>query len=313
MPTYVIGIERYDTTPMWLFRRSLDPSLAESQPVAFHDLHRISHLLRAGGKRYHALTESELPDLVSQGLGVQLVATREIWGVALVARPASGTSWLRTVAFADGLDVAAGAAQLMPALHETMRAHGVSDLYYAGDDASDRWLAPLLKQQHYQYNTEVLVYEKHNLDIPDRGNLYVQVRPATAVDLAEILRIDRRCFEPHWTKDDIVLGPAIQEGPFFIVAELGRRIVGYAYATAHFGGRLIHLVRIAVDPPFRSGRIGIRLLAELTDYAQQQGAHVISLNTQAYNRAAQQLYRWFGFHTTGERMPVLHYADRRHT
>jgi ribosomal-protein-alanine N-acetyltransferase len=169
----------------------------------------------------------------------------------------------------------------------------------------------LLQKYHYCTNTEVLVYEKHNLSIPDRGNLYVQVRPATDVDLVEILRIDRRCFEPHWTKDDIVLGPAIHDGPFFIVAELGRRIVGYAYATSHFSGRLMHLVRIAVDPPFRGGRIGIRLLAELTDYANRQGAQLISLNTQAYNLAAQRLYHWFGFAPTGERMPVLHYSARR--
>jgi len=82
-------------------------------------------------------------------------------------------------------------------------------------------------------------------------------------------------------------------------------VVGYAYATTHFGGRLVHLVRIAVEPTRRGQGVGVRLLADLTAFAQDSGASLITLNTQAYNRSAQRLYEWFGFHSTGERQIVL--------
>jgi [ribosomal protein S18]-alanine N-acetyltransferase len=151
----------------------------------------------------------------------------------------------------------------------------------------------------------VIVYEKQQLDIPGGGNPAVQVRPAEAVDLAEVLRIDRACFEAQWTKDDTILGPAVAQGPYFVVAAIEGVSVGYAYATTHFGGRLVHLVRIAVDPARQGQGIGVRLLADLTAYAEEIGATMMTLNTQAYNQSAQRLYRWFGFSVTGERRLVL--------
>jgi ribosomal protein S18 acetylase RimI-like enzyme len=108
-------------------------------------------------------------------------------------------------------------------------------------------------------------------------------------------------------KDDTTLGQAITEGTFFVVGELGGRTVGYAYATSHFGGRLLHLVRIAVDPRKQGRGIGVRLLAEVIRFAQEQQAHIVTLNTQAYNTRAQRLYQWFGFTDSGERQPVMRY------
>jgi ribosomal protein S18 acetylase RimI-like enzyme len=149
------------------------------------------------------------------------------------------------------------------------------------------------------------VYEKQRLTIPSTGNPAVHIRPAVREDLPAILRLDQVCFEPQWTKDDTILSPAIEQGPYFVIAELEGKVVGYAYATAHFGGRWMHLVRIAVLPEHRGQRIGVSLLADLITYARQSGATAVTLNTQAYNQSAQRLYRWFGFAPTGEQHPIL--------
>jgi ribosomal protein S18 acetylase RimI-like enzyme len=290
---------------MRLFRKSYDVSQASPRPVCANDLTKVSRLLRDGGRRYYGLTGGELPMLLSAGQGVVLLSGEEIIAVALVSWPAEYTCWLRGLALGEGVDLHAGIAALIPALHAELVGHRIGAVYYAGDEAADSWLLPVLLPHGYAQDTEVVVYEKRDLNIPSVGNPDVQVRAATGADMAEVLRLDHACFEPQWTKDDVILGPAITQGPLFLLAEIDGHAVGYAYATSHFGGRLVHLVRIAVEPRHQSAQIGIRLLSAVTSFAAAQGTTMITLNTQAYNTHAQRLYRWFGFAPTGERQSVL--------
>jgi ribosomal protein S18 acetylase RimI-like enzyme len=153
----------------------------------------------------------------------------------------------------------------------------------------------------------VVVYEKAKLDIPARGSQMVRIRRAQTVDLPRVLEVDRACFDPQWTKDESIIGPAIFEVPYFAVVELDGEIIGYAFATSHFDGRLVHLVRIAVVPEHQGQSIGVRLLSDVVEFARARGADVVTLNTQAHNAAAQRLYEWFGFQRTGERQAVLRY------
>ncbi len=134
-----------------------------------------------------------------------------------------------------------------------------------------------------------------------------QVRRAQASDLGSILAIDHACFDPQWHKGESILGPALLESSNFMVVELDGEIAGYAFTTAHFGGRLVHLVRIAVLPAYRGQGIGVRLLAEVVAYARSLGAESLTLNTQSHNAAAQRLYVWFGFRRTGEQQTVLRF------
>jgi ribosomal protein S18 acetylase RimI-like enzyme len=290
---------------MWLFRKSLDLSRATFRPITAADLTRVSRVLRDGAKRYNNLSGSALYSALESGHGVVMLSGEECLGVAIVSWPTAQTCWLRALAVVDGSDLRTQILALINALRTTLREQGVQGLYYAGDEVADTWLTPLLAANGFAPDTEMVVYEKRTYAIPAPGNADVQLRPATAVDLAEVLRLDHACFEVQWTKDDTLLNPAIEQGPFFLVAELDGATVGYAYATTHFGGRLVHLVRIAVDPQYQSKRIGVRLLAEVVRYAERQQADTITLNTQAYNAHAQRLYRWFGFKLTGERQPVL--------
>lgn len=297
---------------MWLFRKSLDLKRAVLRPVAADDLPRISRLLRDGNRRYYALSAGELPTIVDAGYGMALATSEEIWGVALISWPTEGACWLRAFAVAEGLTAEQGAEALLPTLHAMLIERGISTIYYAGDETADGWLGPLLAQYGYTIHTDVVVYEKRDWQVPSTGSPDVQVRPATGVDLAEVLHLDQICFEAQWTKDHTILGPAITQGPLFLVAERAGVMVGYAYATSHFHGRLIHLVRIAVDPGHQSAQIGVRLLAEVISYAADHRADMITLNTQSYNLHAQRLYRWFGFTPTGERQSVLcHQLPRR--
>lgn len=290
---------------MRLFRRGLDLSRATVRLANEADLPRVSRLFRDGARRYYGMTGGDLHALLAASQGVLIESGVELWAVTLAGWLADHTTWLRGMALAEGLDVPAGLGLLLSSLHDMLQARDVRRVYYAGDEASDPWLIPALQQQGYVLDTDVIVYEKRDLEMPSQGNTEIRVRPALPVDLATVVALDRICFEAQWTKDDTILGPAIDQGPLFVVAEKEARVIGYAYATSHFNGRLVHLVRIAVHPRLQNQAIGVRLLAEVVSFARKRQAYTITLNTQAYNVHAQRLYRWFGFVPTGERQSVL--------
>ncbi len=290
----------------WI-RQSFDLKQATTRLTNDKDLANVLRLLRDGARHYYGLAGEELPILLADAHAVVIETGNVLQAFAVVGFFVEYTSWLRVIALAKGLDIAPTTTMLLENLHATLRTRGLRHIFYSGDDAADSWLISLLRKNGYILDTEVIVYEKRTMTIPARGNQMVYIRPVEPSDLFDIIELDRICFEAHWTKDDATVNAAIHEKSFFIVAELGTRIVGYAHVTTHFGGRLLHLVRIAVDPLYRGQGVGIRLLSEVITFARSQQSHVITLNTQSYNKRAQQLYRWFGFVSTGERQPVMRY------
>jgi ribosomal protein S18 acetylase RimI-like enzyme len=292
---------------MRLFRRSLDLSLATPREGTPEDLTAVSRLIRNSAHRFTSFPNPNLPSLLTGAPSMLLTAGTEIWATAIAGWPTDSTAWLRTMAIADGLMIGPALDLLLPPFHELLRARRIQQLFYAGDEAADIWIQPALSLRGYERETDVVVYEKPNLDVPSHGNQEVRVRQAEAVDLPMILEIDRTCFAPQWNKDESIIGPALFEVPYFVVVELAGEIIGYSFATTHFEGRLVHLVRIAVLPSYQGQAIGVRLLAELVDFAQASGANVLTLNTQAHNTVAQRLYEWFGFQRTGEKQTVLRY------
>jgi ribosomal protein S18 acetylase RimI-like enzyme len=250
---------------------------------------------------------ANLPALLSSAPAILLTAGNEIWAAAIAGWRVDSTTWIRGLALADGLAVNTSFDMLLPPFHALLRSHGLRTIYYAGDEAADVWIQPALKTRGYAHATDVVVYEKIKLDAPAPGDPAVRIRRAEAVDLPALLELDRACFDPQWIKDESIIGPAIFEVPYFVAAELGGAIVGYAFATSHFDGRLLHLVRIAVAPSHRGQSIGVRLLADVVEFARTHGADLVTLNTQAHNAAAQRLYEWFGFRRTGEQQAVLRF------
>lgn len=292
---------------MRLFRRSPDLSLAAARAAVPDDLGAISRLMRHSAHRYTSYPQPHLPSLLNGAAALVLGAPGEVWAAAVAGWSIEGTTWLRVLALTDGLPLGPSLDAVLPPFHDLLRARAVRQLFYAGDEASDAWLQPALTSRAYVRETDVVVYEKAALDIPARGSQRVRVRQAEAVDLPAIQAIDQACFAAQWNKDEGVLGAAIFEVPYFVVAEQAGRLVGYAFATSHFGGRLVHLVRIAALPEVQGQAIGVRLLAEVVEFARACGANSLTLNTQAHNTRAQRLYEWFGFRRTGEQQTVLRY------
>ncbi len=290
-----------------LFRRGPDLSQASVRAASEADLPRIAHLMRDAERRYYGLSSSELPQLLAAVPAVVLETPTELLGVAISGWRARRVTWLRCVTLARGVDIAYGLNAMLPELHQFLRHRQMQHIFYAGNDTSDIWLMPALKQYGYVHDTTVIVYEKHTLHIPSCGNQDILVRPARTADLPALVELDNLCFEAHWTKHEAALSSAVSENSFFVVAQAETQIVGYAYATSHFHGRLVHLVRLGVDPRQQHLGVGARLMAELILFARSLNADVVTLNTQSYNERAQRIYRWFGFAPNGESQAVLRY------
>jgi ribosomal protein S18 acetylase RimI-like enzyme len=293
---------------MRFFRRTLDPTLASVREATSADLTAISRLFSQSGHRFVGFQSANLPTLLAGGAPAMLLASgSEIWATMIAGWQVDSTTWIRGLALADGLAVGAGLDALLPPFHALLRSHTLDRVYYAGDEAADIWVQPALQARGYAHETDVVVYEKTKLDVPAQGNQAVRIRRAQAVDLPTVLEVDRACFDPQWNKDESVIGPSILEAPYFVVAEIDGQVIGYAFATSHYAGRLVHLVRIAVLPQYRGQSIGVRLLADVVEFARVRGADLMTLNTQSYNIDAQRLYEWFGFRRTGERQAILRF------
>jgi [ribosomal protein S18]-alanine N-acetyltransferase len=292
---------------MRFFRRSLDIGLAAPRSATSDDLTAISRLLSSSAHRYIGFPSANLPGLLASAPAAVLTSGKEIWAAMLAGWSSDATTWIRGLGLTDGLFVGPAMDMLLPAFHDLLRANELRKVFYAGDEAADLWIQPALTKRGYRHETDVVVYEKTSLETPSGGNQQARVRRAQPVDLPAILAVDQACFAPQWTKDESIVGPAIFEVPYFVVAELDGKIAGYAFATMHFDGRLIHLVRIAVLPEFQGQSLGIRLMADVVGFARLRGADVLTLNTQAHNTGAQRLYEWFGFQRTGEQQMVLRF------
>ncbi len=112
-------------------------------------------------------------------------------------------------------------------------------------------------------------------------------------DLDGILEIERISFPTPWTRE--MFEQELRNGglPYFIVAKIGGRLIGYGgfwlvASEAHIGN-------VAVHPDFRRRKIGEKLMERVLEMASSKGARRATLEVRASNLAAQSLYRKFGF------------------
>ncbi len=290
---------------MSFFRRHLAWEQAEVRPAAARDRDPLAALLLNAD---HRILSASNEETVALALGEPTLVLAS--GAKVLAALGSGwrtppVAWLRTAVFDARVPVEGALGRLLPPLYDQLRAEQIELFAVTVDDWNWPWLSGPLERLGFAQMVDVIGYQKLRMNIPDRGNQQVVVRTAQPADLAAVLALDSACFPLPWVKGAEILGPAIASSPCFLVAERDGQPAGYAFATVHYSGRLVHLVRIAVDPALQGQAIGVRLLAEVVNYCAMHGTSLLSLNTQSDNLHAQRLYEWFGFAKTDERQRVF--------
>lgn len=290
------------------FNRSFDPERAVVRPALSQDTVALRALARRAEWSYLTSSADEVVTLMQRDPTVVMLDDDRIIAAAQVGWRLPPNAWLRTVLVDSRVDLSAAIQRLLPVLHRTLPSYGVETAFVTTDDWTRPWLETALQAGGYHWVMDVWSYAKRRPDVPSYGNTAINVRQAEQDDLQRVLEIDVECFPTPWAKGAEILEPAISGAPYFAVAEWDNQIVGYSYATVH-GGWQAHLVRIAVAPAFQHAGVGVRLLAEIVRFCRHRRIELLTLNTQATNKHAQQLYEWFGFERTGDTQTVLGSAD----
>ena len=136
-------------------------------------------------------------------------------------------------------------------------------------------------------------------------SLEVQIIPMRRRHLRAVLRIEKQVYPRPWSQSLFVSELALRSTRVYIVARVGREIVGYAGLMMSLTDG--HVTTIAVDPAWHRHGIGTRLLLALAREAVARDATALTLEVRLSNKPAQEMYRRFSFVPVGVRKG--YYAD----
>ena len=122
------------------------------------------------------------------------------------------------------------------------------------------------------------------------------IRPLTVDQLAEVLRLNIRCFRKgdNYTKYtfDYLLNEPRTLG--YRMVTPADEIVGFAFVMVN-ENNAAHLTTIGVAPEHRRRKIAVRLLKHLEDVLRKREVWTIMLEVRVGNTTAQDVYRQIGY------------------
>jgi [ribosomal protein S18]-alanine N-acetyltransferase len=271
------------------------PNATQVRLLTSNDLPLVERLLNTSEFVYQRFTLDELPMLLKHYPVVGIFHGDSMSGFLLsqiVNPPAAwiggfGVSWTESREYISLLET------LLEQLTKHIIKRGVRYLYYSGNDMQNDWLRDILLVRHFTLHRLLYSYDKYDYKVPSTGNTDVKLRPVEKRDIPALLAIERACFEDFWRYDALSFEDIAATHPYFVVAELKDKVVGYQFNALEdeFG----YLVRIAVLPSVNGQGVGVRLMSEAITFFQQAHVLRIMLNTQDDNARAHRLYEWFGF------------------
>jgi ribosomal-protein-alanine N-acetyltransferase len=135
--------------------------------------------------------------------------------------------------------------------------------------------------------------------------LEVHISPMRRRHLRSVLRIEGQVYPTPWTHGLFVSELALRSSRIYVVARLGREVIGYAGLMMSLDDG--HITTIAVDPEWQRQGVATRLLVTLAQEAIERGATALTLEVRLSHHGAQRLYQRFGFKAVGVRKG--YYAD----
>jgi len=270
-------------------------SLEEVRLLTSADLPLVSRLLQTSEYIYQRFTLEELPTILARYPAIGLFSGSSLRSFLLSQTVNAPSAWIGgfCVSWTESRAYARFLETLLQHLVPHLTAKRVRYLHYSGNDTQNDWLHSALLTQGFLPYRKLYAYDKFDYRIPSPGNLQVTVRPVQAGDIPALLSIENACFEDLWRYDAIAFQDIATSHPYFVVAELSGKVVGYQFNALDndFG----YLVRIAVHPSVGGRGIGARLMAEAIRFFERERVLRIMLNTQDDNTYAHRLYEWFGF------------------
>jgi len=260
-----------------------------------NDMPQVRRLLQTSEYIYQRFTLEELSTIITHYPAMGIFNGTSLRGFVLSQTVYAPSAWLSgfCVSWTESRAYVTLLKTLLEHLAPHLIAKGVRYLHYSGNDVEHDWLRDVLLTQGFIPHRLLYAYDKFDYYIPTQGNQRVIVRPVEARDIPALLSIEEACFEEMWRYDTISFHDIAATHPYFVVAELQGRVVGYQFNA--LDGEYGYLVRIAVHPSVGKQGIGARLMAEAIRFFEKARVLRIMLNTQDDNAYAHRLYEWFGF------------------
>ncbi|HYK85970.1 MAG TPA: GNAT family N-acetyltransferase [Ktedonobacteraceae bacterium] len=259
------------------------------------DLPQITRLLQTSEYIYQRFTLEELPTILSHYPGVGVFNGPSLRGFLLSQTIYAPSAWIGgfCVSWTESKAYLRLLNKLLTYLEPLLLDRGVRYLHYSGNDTERDWLRNVLLPMGFAPYRLLYAYDKFDYRIPAEGNQHVTIRPFEERDIPALLAIEQVCFEELWRYDTVAFHDIAETHPYFVVAELDGKVVGYQFNAldVEFG----YLVRIAVHPSAAGKGIGVRLMAEAMRFFEKSRVLRIMLNSQSDNTHAHRLYEWFGF------------------
>jgi [ribosomal protein S18]-alanine N-acetyltransferase len=127
----------------------------------------------------------------------------------------------------------------------------------------------------------------------------VHLVPMRRRHLRSVLKIEAQVYPRPWSLPLFMSELNLRNSRAYYVARVGGNVVGYCGLMLI--GEDAHVTTIAVDPAWHRHKIGSRLLLNLARESAARGAAHLTLEVRVGNKAAQELYRKFGFRPCGIR------------
>lgn len=137
------------------------------------------------------------------------------------------------------------------------------------------------------------------LEVAEPSGPIVVLTPMRRRHLRGVLRIEAAVYPHPWSPGLFAGELAMPDSRVYLVARIGAAVAGY-------GGLMVvvddgHITTLAVDPLWQRQGLATRLLLHLARRAVAHGVEQLTLEVRLSNRAAQELYRRFGFVPAGIR------------
>jgi ribosomal-protein-alanine N-acetyltransferase len=267
----------------------------QMRPLTNDDLPLVLRLLNTSEYIYQRFTLEELPMLLKYYPTVGMFSGDSLRGFLLTQTVNAPTAWIGGfgVSWTESRLYTSILEMLLEQLTTPLIKRGVRYLYYSGNDMQNDWLRDVLLVRGFALHRLLYAYDKYDYNIPATGNPGVQLRSVEKRDIPALFAIEEACFEDFWRYDALSFEEIAATHPYFVVAELNGKVVGYQFNALE--DEQGYLVRIAVHPSVSGQGVGIRLMSEAIAFFQQERVLRIMLNTQDDNVRAHRLYEWFGF------------------
>ena len=227
----------------------------------------------------------------------------ELLGALFAWADESPVAWVRLAALDSRMHIEGWLELVLPGVLNSLRCRGVRKLAWMD---YRNWVGPHLEAWGFIPLTDVVTLAKYDRALPRSGAPAARVHPAQEQDLPALVAVDRAAFEPYWWNSMETYRRRMAASSYFVCAELGGRVVGFAEGDTHWPRA--HVNRLAVHPSWQTRGIGTLLLNHISRALWRAGATHITLNTQADNLGSLRLYGRLGFEPVGDRVTAWQLA-----